>query len=133
MKRPNKKEYDFNDLFDSILYSVNMGKYADYLEKKLSTPIDCKKITIKEFLISKGFKTNKDQVTILRMVHLVNEWQEGDNHIKYPIGTKVKICNDLETTIEKVEMFLGSNEYKYWFRDEDNHLKFDFENAIEKM
>jgi hypothetical protein len=35
MKRPNKKDYNFNDTFDAILFSRYMIDYADYLESKI--------------------------------------------------------------------------------------------------
>ena len=56
-----------------------------------------------------------------------------NKEIKYPNGTKVKVCNDLETTIEKVEWVHLFDEYKYWFRDENGKLWNESENAIEKM
>lgn len=34
MKRPERKDYDFNDLFDALLFSIDMMKYSDYLEKQ---------------------------------------------------------------------------------------------------
>ena len=36
MERPNKKDYDFNDVFEGVRFASNMIKYADYLEKQLS-------------------------------------------------------------------------------------------------
>ena len=39
--------------------------------------------------------------------------------IKYPKGTKVKVCNDLETIIEEVEWIELFSEYVYWFYDEN--------------
>ena len=56
-----------------------------------------------------------------------------DKEIKYPKGTKVKVCNDLETTIEKVEWIELFDEYKYWFKDENGKLWNESEEAIEKM
>ena len=53
--------------------------------------------------------------------------------IKYPKGTKVKVFNDLETIIEKVEWIELFNEYKYWFKDENGRLWNESEEAIEKM
>jgi hypothetical protein len=53
--------------------------------------------------------------------------------IKYPKGTKVKVCNDLETTIEKVEWIELFNEYRYWFKDENGKLWNESEGAIEKI
>ena len=41
-KRPNKKDYDFNDIFDSVSFSKSMIDYADYLEKLLKTCNNCK-------------------------------------------------------------------------------------------
>jgi hypothetical protein len=32
MKRPNKKDYDFNDYFECLRFSDQMIKYVDYLE-----------------------------------------------------------------------------------------------------
>jgi hypothetical protein len=52
--------------------------------------------------------------------------------IKYPKGTKVTVCNDLETIIEKVEWERLLNKYKYWFRDENGKLFDESEEAIEK-
>ena len=56
-----------------------------------------------------------------------------DKQIKYPKGTKVKVCNDLETTIDKVEWIQLFDEYKYWFKDENGKLWNESEEAIEKM
>tara|TARA_R110002051_G_scaffold44822_1_gene90673 strand:+ start:1254 stop:1463 length:210 start_codon:yes stop_codon:yes gene_type:complete len=56
-----------------------------------------------------------------------------NKEIKYPKGTKVKVCNDLETIIEKVEWIELFNEYKYWFKDENGKLWNESEEAIEKM
>ena len=36
MKRPDKRDYDFNDLFESNRYAINMTKYVNYLEKQLT-------------------------------------------------------------------------------------------------
>ena len=36
MKRPNKKDYNFNDSIDGVLFAKHMIDYADYLEQKLS-------------------------------------------------------------------------------------------------
>ena len=36
MKRPDKREYNFNDIYDCILLSIKMNDYADYLENKLN-------------------------------------------------------------------------------------------------
>ena len=52
--------------------------------------------------------------------------------IKYPKDTKVIVCNVLETIIEKVEWVERSNEYKYWFRDENGKLCNETKEAIEK-
>ena len=56
-----------------------------------------------------------------------------NKEIKYPNGTKVKVCNDLETTIEMVEWVHLFDEYKYWFRDENGKLWNESEGSIEKM
>jgi hypothetical protein len=44
MERPNKKDYDFNDLFEGLMFGREMNKYADYLEsliiKGQTLPID---------------------------------------------------------------------------------------------
>ena len=56
-----------------------------------------------------------------------------NKEIKYPKGTKVKVCNDLETTVESIEY---SDKYKtniYWFKDENGKLWNESEEAIEKM
>ena len=34
MERPNRKDYDFNDVFEAVRFASNMIKYADYLENK---------------------------------------------------------------------------------------------------
>jgi hypothetical protein len=34
MERPNKEDYDFNDVFEGARFASNMIKYADYLEAK---------------------------------------------------------------------------------------------------
>lgn len=34
MKRPNRKDYDFNDYTDCLSFSSQMIKYLDFLEKK---------------------------------------------------------------------------------------------------
>ena len=34
MERPNKEDYDFNDVFEGVRFASNMIKYADYLEAK---------------------------------------------------------------------------------------------------
>tara|TARA_R110000851_G_C12635597_1_gene518377 strand:- start:106 stop:414 length:309 start_codon:yes stop_codon:yes gene_type:complete len=36
-ERPNKKDYDFNDIFEGVRFANNMIKYADNLEKQIST------------------------------------------------------------------------------------------------
>jgi hypothetical protein len=35
MKRPNKKEYDFNDNIEGVRYAKDMNDYADKLEEQL--------------------------------------------------------------------------------------------------
>jgi hypothetical protein len=43
--------------------------------------------------------------------------------IKFPEGSKVKVCGDLDTTIESVIWeSKGSGEWWYWFRDEEGKL-----------
>ena len=55
-----------------------------------------------------------------------------NKQIKYPKGTKVKVCNILETVIEKVEWIdLFGGEYRYWFKDVDGKLLNDVEDYIE--
>jgi hypothetical protein len=40
MERPNKEDYDFNDVFEAVRFASNMIKYADYLEaKQLPIPV----------------------------------------------------------------------------------------------
>ena len=40
MERPNKEDYDFNNVFESVRFASNMIKYADYLEtKQLTMPV----------------------------------------------------------------------------------------------
>ena len=56
-----------------------------------------------------------------------------DKQIKYPKGTKVKVCDDLETIIEEVEWISLFGEYRYWFRDKNGALWNETENAIEKL
>ena len=56
-----------------------------------------------------------------------------DKEMKYPKGTKVKVCDDLETTIEKVEWIELFDEYRYWFKDEKGQLWNETKDAIEKM
>ena len=34
MKRPNKKDYDFNDHFNCVKYAIDLGKYVDHLEQR---------------------------------------------------------------------------------------------------
>lgn len=51
--------------------------------------------------------------------------------MKFKIGDKVKVCNDLKTEILKIEY---SEKYKtniYWFKDENGKLWNETEDAIE--
>ena len=50
---------------------------------------------------------------------------------KYQVGTKVIVCQDLKTEIEKVEFSEKYQEYIYWFRDENGKLWNEAEYAIE--
>ena len=50
---------------------------------------------------------------------------------KFKIGTKVIVCQDLKTEIEKVEFSEKYQEYIYWFRDENGKLWNEAEYAIE--
>lgn len=52
---------------------------------------------------------------------------------KYQIGTKVIVCQDLKTEIEKIEFSEKYQEYIYWFRDEKGRLSNEAECAIEKI
>lgn len=57
----------------------------------------------------------------------------GNRQIKYPIGTKVKICDELKTRIEKVEWNEKSKEHLYWFKDAKGILWYEVETGIEKI
>ena len=50
---------------------------------------------------------------------------------KFKVGDKVKVCNDLVTVIEKIEIDTG--ETLYWFRDENGKLWNETEQAITKQ
>ena len=50
---------------------------------------------------------------------------------KFKVGDKVKVCNDLVTVIEKIEIDMG--ETLYWFRDENGKLWNETEQAITKQ
>ena len=50
---------------------------------------------------------------------------------KYQIDTKVIVCQNLRTEIEKVEFSEKYQEYIYWFRDENGKLCNEAEYAIE--
>jgi hypothetical protein len=39
MKKPNKKNYDFNDHFECLNFASKMIKYVDYLECKEKNPV----------------------------------------------------------------------------------------------
>lgn len=34
MKRPNKKDYDFNDIFECVQFIRDNERYIDYLEER---------------------------------------------------------------------------------------------------
>ena len=53
------------------------------------------------------------------------------NKPKYQIGTKVIVCKDLKTEIEKVEFSEKYQQHIYWFRDEKGKLCNEAEYAIE--
>ena len=40
MERPNKKDYDFNDLFDAVRFANDMNLYCDHLEGFQSPSFD---------------------------------------------------------------------------------------------
>tara|TARA_R100001244_G_scaffold16277_1_gene17810 strand:- start:128 stop:358 length:231 start_codon:yes stop_codon:yes gene_type:complete len=40
MKRPSRKDHDFNDPFDSLLFSFKMIQYADHLEEEVIAKAD---------------------------------------------------------------------------------------------
>ena len=56
-----------------------------------------------------------------------------DKEIKFVVGTKVIVCDDLQTTIEKVEWVELFEEYRYWFKDIDGKLWNETEIAIKKI
>ena len=56
-----------------------------------------------------------------------------DKEMKFVKGDKVKVCNELETTIEKVEWIDLFGEYKYWFKDDNGKLWNESEGLIKKM
>jgi len=76
MKRPNKKDYDFNDLFESNRYAINITKYVNYLEKQLSIHGVVKSLkdeevpTFDEFLenFTKGTGSKKQPIYYYRNV-----------------------------------------------------------------
>lgn len=35
MKRPNKKDYNFNDIFEGVRFAIDMIKYSEHLESKI--------------------------------------------------------------------------------------------------
>ena len=53
--------------------------------------------------------------------------------MEFKIGDKVKVCNDLETTIEKVEFSEKYGFNIYWFKDETGKLWNEAEYAIELL
>ena len=52
---------------------------------------------------------------------------------KYQVGTKVIVCQDLKTEIEKVEFSEKYQEYIYSFRDKVGRLWSEAEYAIENI
>jgi len=50
--------------------------------------------------------------------------------MKFKVGEKVKVREDLETTIEKIELDEKDNEYLYWFKDKSGKLWYDTEFSI---
>tara|TARA_R110000822_G_scaffold91619_2_gene211145 strand:+ start:405 stop:608 length:204 start_codon:yes stop_codon:yes gene_type:complete len=52
---------------------------------------------------------------------------------KYQVGTKVIVCQDLKTEIEKIEFSEKYQEYIYWFRDEKGKLWNEAEYAISDL
>ena len=51
---------------------------------------------------------------------------------KFQVGTKVIVCQDLKTEIEKFEFSEKCQEYIYWFRDGKGKLWYELEHAIYK-
>jgi len=51
--------------------------------------------------------------------------------MKFKIGDKVRVREDLETTIEKIELDEKDNKYLYWFKDKSGKLWYDTEFSIE--
>lgn len=37
MKRPNKEDYNFNDIFEGVRFAIDMIKYSKHLESKILT------------------------------------------------------------------------------------------------
>ena len=78
MKRPNKKDYNFNDIFDSILFARYMIDYADYLEHEIIN------------------KNQEDFVNILKVPEYLKSLIDFVNiNLKHTKITEQDICDTL--------------------------------------
>jgi len=53
--------------------------------------------------------------------------------MKLKVGDKIRVREDLETIIEKIELDKKDNKYLYWFKDKSGKLWYDTEFSIELL
>lgn len=72
MERPNKEDYDFNDVFEGVRFASNMIKYADYLEKQLSIHVATSTLPninskiFKDWLIREGYEQTLNELVLIK-------------------------------------------------------------------
>jgi len=71
MERPNKEDYDFNDVFEGVRYAKDMNNYADKLEEQLRLYVVSNCNGVKDSNIVKTY------ALITRRNGLTDVWCEG--------------------------------------------------------
>lgn len=106
MKRPNKNDYNFNDVIDGVKFAADMIAYADYLETLITKTSASKYDSIKNAEIARTI----DMRTLANVISLLQQRSEIAQHLRYiePREEVVKnVLDGIEYFNSQIKQLLG--------------------------
>lgn len=119
-------------------YTLDMGQHVTVIPRRVLTEgIECDYVMSspgrKELIIFDIWEMNGFDVSDYSLMWMDTEFDTGRTkpEPKFKVGNKVLVCDELKTEITNVEYKNG--EWRYYFKDENDNIKYENEIAIKRI